>query len=252
MGEQRFVGKWWLPSDVNKVIGGVLTIDVEGNSELELNDALIDDADFVPMVHGIAQGRDMTLLDVMSIGTRTVSAQNTSVVEVSKPDVVLVGIHVETPDQEMFDLFDQIDVQISNLTTWVRDSWIKNTPEYLKTQETMTFVRDKITIELHDNVTVRVDAHEENVSLCHTVQHRGPQEKAWARSIHVTEEVTLRIAADKPRSWDGFSPTLKAFRDLVTLATQSRAVLGRRRLLINIDRPTPYVIDCYVQHKGTV
>ncbi|WP_415973798.1 HEPN domain-containing protein [Rhodococcus sp. 077-4] len=250
MKEQRFVGKWWVPSNENRQIGGVLTVDVDGHSELELVDELIDEDDPVAMVYGAAQGRDITLLDVMSKGTSRVFAQNVSAVERSQPGAVIVGFHLESPTQEVF---DHIDVQISNLTTWARDTSIEETTTFTEHEDGMTIVSDEIKITPPEAVFARLDAHEVDVAMRRVVRRSGTKERAWARSLDIQEEVTLRISANSPRSWDGFTPTLLAFRDLITLAVQSGSVIGARKLLIDIaDRPTPYVVDLYVNGGGEV
>src|SRR5690606_16209764 len=123
--EKRILGKWWLPSDKETVLGGVLTVDADGNSELELIDGLFEeDVDRVSMIHGIGDGRQITVLDSFYKGKRSVYAQDESTVEMYQPGAVLVGVHLESPEME---LFDQIDVQVTNLTTWVRKSFISET-----------------------------------------------------------------------------------------------------------------------------
>lgn len=250
MEEQRFVGKWWVPSDADRRVGGVLTVDADGRSELELVDELIYDEDSVPMVYGAAKGRDITLLDVMSKGTSRVFAQNSSAVEKSQPGAVLVGWHLDNPGQEMF---DHIDVQISNLTTWTRKTSIVEEFTLEEQGESMKLKSNHVTTTPLEATTARLNAHGVNVALRHVVLYSGAKEKAWARALDISEEVTLRVSADSPRSWDGFTPTLKAFRDLITLATQSGAVIGSRKLLIDVEgRPAPYGVDLYVNSGGEV
>lgn len=251
MEEKRILGKWWLPSDKETVLGGVLTVDADGNSELELIDGLFEeDVDRVSMIHGIGDGRQITVLDSFYKGKRSVYAQDESTVEMYQPGAVLVGVHLESPEME---LFDQIDVQVTNLTTWVRKSFISETGHVERDGEKVTSKSHEIKIAVGDSTTVRLDAHQVQLTLVHLVKHGGKKEAAWSRSINIDEEVTLRIVADSPRSWDGFDPTIKAVRDLITLASQCGAVVGRRRLLINIDhRPMPYTVDLYVPIDGPI
>lgn len=250
MEEQRFVGKWWVPSDADRKVGGVLTVDADGRAELELVDELLYDEDSVPMVYGAAKGRDITLLDVLSKGTSRVFAQNTSAVEKSQPGAVLVGWHLDSPGQE---LFDHIDVQISNLTTWTRESSIQQGFTLEEQDEGMTVKSNHVTSTPIEAPTARIDAHGVKIALRHVVVYSGAKEKAWARALDIREEVTLRVSADSPRSWDGFTATLKVFRDLITLATQSGAVIGSRKLLIDVKgRPAPYRVDLYVNSGGQV
>nr|WP_143545585.1 HEPN domain-containing protein [Rhodococcus sp. 06-1059B-a] len=251
MDELRFVGKWWVPSSPEKVVGGVLTVDEKGECELELIDGLFRDSDSnISMIYGVGQGRDITALNVMSVHRRRTYAQNTSMVEVSEPEAVLVGIHLKTPEQESF---DGISVQITNLTTWARQSRIKESPTYKKDGDNLKFVRDQVSIELGEDPRARLAAHEVDLTLVHVVERSGKKEAAWSRSVDISEQVTLRIEADSPRSWKGFDPTLKAFRDLMTLASQYGAVIGSRTLLINDDdRPSPYTVELYLPVDGAV
>lgn len=58
------VGKWWLPTAPEVRVGGVLEIDTNGRSRLELTDSLAADMG-AKVVHGAADGRHVTLLECL-------------------------------------------------------------------------------------------------------------------------------------------------------------------------------------------
>ena len=114
---RRCVGQWWLPSAPNKSVGGVLDIDSDTGLRLELTDQLLPgglDPILAPVIHGHADGREVTLLDCMPAeGGKTVIAQTSTTTQVSRPRVAMVGVHLADAADAVF---VGMEVSITGLT----------------------------------------------------------------------------------------------------------------------------------------
>ena len=64
VAKHRYVGQWWIPGTLGRRVGGVLQVVDPGPISLELTNEL-HAGESVPVIHGQANGRRITLLDVM-------------------------------------------------------------------------------------------------------------------------------------------------------------------------------------------
>jgi len=229
-------------------VGGVLEVDANGQSRLELTDSLVGE-DGALVVHGAADGRHVTLVECQPAnGGKTTMGQQHTVVEVFRPSVVLVGIHLESAEDEVF---DGIEVEMANLTAWTQQSGINPTHVYKVPEQgsdDYTFVRVVVEPSTLERVPARLDQSRETVTLGWTSSWKTSTE-ALERDFTVRERATATIRSDEKRTWRGFNETVSAVRDLVTLATQVGCTVGKKTLLIQRTeesaKPRDYHVGLY-------
>lgn len=229
------VGKWWLPTAPEVRVGGVLEIDTNGRSRLELTDSLAADMG-AKVVHGAADGRHVTLLECLPAngGKITIGEQHT-VVEVFRSRVVLVGVHLESEDEQAF---DGLQVELANLTAWTQRTGIDRRSVYEEAEDgsdKLNFRRVTVDPSELDSVSAQLEESGETVILGWTLNIPGTAVGAWERGFTVKERATVTVRSDEKRAWDGFNDTMSAVRDLVTLATQVGCRVGKKTLLMRDD-----------------
>ncbi|MGW5074068.1 ApeA N-terminal domain 1-containing protein [Rhodococcus sp. NPDC004095] len=242
MSEYRYVGKWWVPSNADHKVGGVLEIDESGKSRLELTDELIGAAD-VPVLHGAADGRHITLLDaIRTNGTKRVIGQHSTTVEVIQAETVLVGIALNDGEDVVF---DGIEVNISHLTMWANRTGMST--KLVPKEGGKGFTRTIAGFDVLDSLISRVESASAEISLDWILTMTGPRNEAWNRSYHVDERVRLKIVSDHPRSLGGFDDLVQAVQDLVTLGVQSGCAVTDRVLIIRRDGTRDYPVKIFFQ-----
>ncbi|MDF2584406.1 MAG: hypothetical protein K0R33_3049, partial [Mycobacterium sp.] len=109
MEARRYVGKWWLPGKAEQAVGGVLEIDPQSSRlRLELTDELVEDRGESPempdLIHGAAEGQHITLIEPgVANGGAITMAQAITITQVLRPQVALIGVHLDQVDQPVFD-----------------------------------------------------------------------------------------------------------------------------------------------------
>lgn len=244
---KRYVGMWWVPSAPDQAVGGILETDEYGASRLELT-AELHGGKFLPLVHGTADGRAITLLDCSpDNGGKITIAQFHSVTEVMRPQVALVGVHLETRDQPVF---KSIEYSVSNLTVWSRSTGLEKVDYYDKPVEgaddqNYKFKRSVVTVTPTSSITARLDDAGETFKLGWSLVMSGPKNDEWARKFHVEEAANLIVTSDENRTWDGFNDSVAGMRDLLTLAVQSPCAVSERTLRIEMEGERPYSVPVY-------
>ena len=216
-------------------VGGVLEIDTNGRSRLELTDSLTGNMG-AKVVHGAADGRHVTLLECLPAngGKITMGEQHT-VVEVFRPSVVLVGVHLESEDDQAF---DGLQVELANLTAWTQRTGIDRRSVYEAAKDgsgKLKFRRFTVDPSELDSVSAQLKESGETVTLGWTLNMPGAAVGAWERGFTVKERATVTVRSDEKRAWNGFNDTVSAVRDLVTLATQVGCRVGKKTLLVRDD-----------------
>lgn len=229
------VGKWWLPTAPEVRVGGVLEVDTNGRSRLELTDSLAADMG-AKVVHGAADGRHVTLLECVPAngGKITIGEQHT-VVEVFRSRVVLVGVHLESEEDRAF---DGLQVELANLTAWTQRTGINRRDIYAAAEDgpdKFTFRRTTVDPSLLAPVSAQLKESGETVTLGWSLKLPRTALGAWERGFTVKERATVIVRSDEKRAWDGFNDTVSAVRDLVTLATQVGCRVGKKTLLVRDD-----------------
>lgn len=137
MPEKIWRGYWWLPSSANDKIPGRLVVAEDGACQLELVGGLdmappdsTNLSDRVPVIHGEAEGKTVTLLDCFTVrrdgwGGRPIQYQDVHVHE------ALIGAHVA----EDAPVFQSAIVTFEHLTSWLA---IHDTVERTTEHDTQT------------------------------------------------------------------------------------------------------------------
>lgn len=242
MTEHRYVGKWWVPSEPDRKVGGVLEIDQFGKSELDLTDELIG-AQGTRILHGKADGRAVTLLETyITNGTKKTIAQHVTDVEVIRAGIVLVGIHIEDDQQKMF---SGIEASISHLSTWAQRTGIS---QFFKSAAGGKKISShSAEFEPLDSVIARIGSDGSEISLNWILTMVGPKNETWSRSLHVEESVRLKVTSDQPRSLSGFDELIQAVQDLVTLGVQSACAITDRVLSISVQEGRDYPVKLFFE-----
>lgn len=246
--ERRCVGQWWLPDKPEQKVGGVLEIDTSSGNRLELTDSLFPTDDRgtpVPLLLGTADGRHITLIDSMPAnGGKTVIAQAITTTQVVRPAVVVIGVHLETPNEP---IFDGMESAISGLTAWAARSGLD-----LEGLGGAGNERVRLTVSWTDPVEAELTEPPVKLGLHWTLSSSGPHIGPDHRRYRAEEAVKLRVEASEPRGWKGFLDEAVAIRDLLTVATQAPARITGRTLLIRQDGLVPfYPVDLYFKGSGT-
>jgi hypothetical protein len=243
MESRRLVGRWWLPAAADRKVGGILEVGDHRAPHLELTDSLLSESLMVaPIIHGAADGRQVTLLDCSQAnGGKMVIAQTMTSTQMLRASVALVGIHLDSSGDEVFDGFE---VSMSGLTAWAGTTGFDRT--FTFSQETNE--RSKFLVNYVDPVRVKIPESTEHLELRWNIVTNGPQTSEMQRTYRADETVMLAIQSQRPKAWNGYLKRVREVRDLITISMQRPAHVGSRTLLINQEEPLPpYRIDTYFQ-----
>lgn len=214
---------------------------------LELTDQLLPEgraAEPTMLIHGAAAGRHITLIESMPAnGGRTTIAQVISTTQVVRPRVALIGVHLDDPNQPVF---DGMFASLTGLTAWADrtglafEQWIGNVQNN---------DRWRLTVRWTDPLEADLDDPPEKLELHWNLSSKGPRATQSERVYQTTERVVLKVEAKSSRRWNGFLGRSRAVQDLLTVATQSPSRPMEYKLLINTDSPipTPYEVDLFFQ-----
>ncbi|MDW5614230.1 MULTISPECIES: HEPN domain-containing protein [Mycolicibacterium] len=249
---KRYVGKWWLPETPAQAVGGVLEVDFQSSRlRLELTDELQVEAgradEPIPLIHGAANGRHVTLIEcTQANGGQITIAQVMTTTEVFRPRIALVGVHLDQPDDAIFDGFQ---TSLTGLTAWADRSGL-DFEQWVGNGETSE--RWRMTVNWTDAVRTELDEPPETMELFWSISSNGPKTTRSETRYRTTERVVLRLGAESPLPWNGFLDRSRAVQDLVTIATQTPSRVMECKLLINTDRPIPkpYEVDLFYDGIG--
>ena len=250
------VGQWWLPGDPENSVGGTLYIDSSGESSLELAGVLYrpgertisegvvritEQSDPQKVVFGAADGKFVTLIDVIATGSsENWGPQAFTSHQILKPAAVVVGIHLNSPEEA---LFNGIDVEIDNLTAWSGITGIRTRYEV-----------DRFRVSGYDiGIPEEISANVADLTLklkwkCSSTRH--VRSKIGGNEIWAQESVFLRIEGSGEVPWNYFHPTLKSFQDLLTLATRYPCSIRQKRLIRKDSSGNIKNFDLF--HRGSV
>ncbi len=238
VAEHRYVGQWWLPGAVDRRVGGVLQVDDPGKIHLELTDEL-HAGKLVPVIHGEANGRRITLFDVMPAngGSMHVGGLANTITEHASAAVCLVGEHLESASEKCF---CAMKVGVSHLTAWTRRSGVHWTRTYYSHPKGGGLIGPLKQIDYEftclKSVGCEYDA-DLDIEFTWALTESPEKNYPWARKLGFEESVDLLVSSGSARSWDGFDGPVAAVRDLLTLATQSPCQLVKRQLYLEMPNP---------------
>lgn len=223
-------GRWWLPENPDEVHSGFLTYDPNGSLELVLVggfdatirrqsgpyswDVLAGFKDF-PVVHGIANGRPMTLLDVYPTSTTSygfgfVKGPDEQTLQAQ---LALVGAHVASLED---DRFERADVAIEDLYLWSHSSAMRATVSVDKDKETPT---GAATIELSRPEDTAARLPDATITLTHHLVLPTFDAMRGGSRGRVEHQPVLKIMPDQPASTSSLLGYVDAFQDLLAVAT---------------------------------
>ncbi|MGV9711933.1 ApeA N-terminal domain 1-containing protein [Gordonia sp. NPDC003424] len=243
--DRRFVGSWWRAGSREHAVGGVLEIDEAGRCRLELVDSLLEHHETQVLLHGKAFGKSITVINASpSNGGKTVIGQEHTETQVLRSDAVLVGIHLESADDAVF---DAMWVSIANLTTWADRSAFEAIDTYDK--DLWKFRRAEFKYEPIDDIAVALTDRKEEIIFRWCMRGNTIQNYVPFREYRVREAVRLEVRAGEPRSWMGYWRTACDIQDLLTIATQAPCLASSLELKIVRDEGPAHKVDVHF-HSG--
>ena len=133
----EWTGRWWLPDDPETVIAGVLRYQPDNGPVLSLVGGFSEQSLVEieggwqsveienlrwPVLHGIASGRRVTLLDCLPVASKSYGflglAQSPDEQQV-KVTTALVGVHLDRADEHVF---TSCEIALEDLTAWAAES----------------------------------------------------------------------------------------------------------------------------------
>lgn len=243
--DKRFVGSWWRAGDREHQVGGILEIDDVGRCRLELVGSLLDNHETQVLIHGKASGRSITVLNASpSNGGQTVIGQEHTETQVLRADAVLVGIHMDSEDDAVF---DSMWVSIANLTTWAGRSAFEKIDTYEKNP--LKFKRAEFKFEPIEDIAMEISERSEVVHFRWCMRGNSIQNHGSYREYRAIEAVKVEVRADEPRNWMGYWRTVSDLQDLLTIATQGPCLASSLELKIEQDKGPAHTIDLHF-HSG--
>lgn len=218
-------GQWWLPTDPDNEVAGVLTYDPRTGLSLELiggfEDRIVDHShpNYVtvregslnwPLLHGLSEGKDITLLDC--VPTHTMSRLFGGPEEQTVSALTaLVGVHLEEPDQAVF---TECRVSVEDLTPWAAASGFELT--FGVEDERPTRARS-ISAEPAEEPVVVVDGTTITLAREYTLPFVERTRGGVVGRMRDAE--FLKFQPDHPWSLSVAREYAKALQDLLSLAT---------------------------------
>lgn len=221
MGTRTWHGVWWLPEDPDRRVPGVLNVEDDGSTSLELiggfdlnnrvplldGDGYILEGRTAPIVLGEAESVAITLVDCFTSFARGGDGEGRPEFHRVYVNRALIGVRLASPDDEAF---RSARLQIEHLTTWLAADAVERETDYnddiararLKSTPTETAVVDEWTYEIR--------AH-----------NSGFQLDERRDSVIVRGDVTAYLWATppSPASLREYDRVAGEFTDLLTLAT---------------------------------
>lgn len=224
-------GQWWVPGG-DDYYPGVLQYTPHGGARLELGGVLPDESTVktpngVPLMtpgdghykvlHGVTDGRPVTLLDCLSLRTQgrfaLVGGHSSGSQDLSAT-MVLLGIHLEAATSEFV---EKAHVRLDGLTGWAGRRAIE-----VATRR-KPGVGNTISSQCaEDQVAVLGDTEYRLVSFLH---ESGPRHANNGTTASVRHEVELSLSVRTTISMDALRYRMKQVADLVALARRASPAL---------------------------
>lgn len=202
MKETELLGQWWHPRTPDRRAGGVLAFDDEDVATLSAIGGVFRDGHAVgippelptepsgraPILHGIADGRPVTLIDCIS---RRAILKGRSFTQYIRPGAVLIGLHLDSLDEK---ITSGLVVEIDNLTEW--SDMRAMAPIFTENQDHAGF-----RFSLADSQSVTVGGTTVTLKLCRSGAFL-PAVLSDGRRLDVREWVTAVFEFDTQRTWE--------------------------------------------------
>lgn len=243
----EWTGHWWLPEDPERAVPGVLRYEPGEGLRLALiggfenritrpiegGVAVIEGSRSWPLVLGVADNKEVTLLDCHPTHSQTYGfgldgphKQTVSAL------TALVGIHLEESEQAVF---TECRVSVENLGRWAASSVFTGT---MGLKDGRTDGTGTISVEPVDEPTVVVNGTTITLAHEHTLPHFDDRRGETVGQMRDT--VFVRFQPEAPYSLSEAREQAKAVQDLVSLATHRAAgMLWLRLRMPPEDRDYP-------------
>lgn len=230
----EWTGHWWLPHDSENPHPGVLHYDPEDGLSLALIGgfeerimrqdgpnawAVMEGSRTWEMIFGLADNREITLLDCMPTSSKSYGmGMGPPAKQSIRAQTALVGVHLASEGEEVF---TGCRVSLEGLTAWSADS-VFCMKMGLKDDDKLD---GRGTIEAapvdghsarYGTTTLRVEHHH---TLPYFEHRRG---NTLGR---MTDSAVLYVEPDEPTSLDHLRKTAHALQDLISLATHRAAAV---------------------------
>lgn len=262
----EWTGHWWLPEDPENPAPGVLRYEPDEGLQLSLiggfedrvfrpiegGVAVTDERCNWPLLLGIADNKEVTLLDCVAVSSKSYrmgldGPHRQTVAALT----ALIGVHLKSADQEAF---TKCEVSVENLNLWSDSSVFSMT---LGTKDEKLNGEGSIRVKPTAEPSVAVSGTTISLAHVHTLPHfdhmRGQTRARMRDTVHVKFEPTKACSLGGAREFAG------AIQDLLSLATHTAcAILWLRLRMPPEDRtyyPEGYPIrdrEVKVYFQGTV
>lgn len=257
-------GNWWPPEKVDDAVAGVLTyepskgltLDLIGGFDHRIREEVrpgvhsIGELRTWPVLHGVAENKEITLLDCVPIHTKHRNFGSPEEQTISAR-TALVGVHLEGRDQHMF---TSCHISLEDLMQWSSSSVFGGTVGF--ENENLT---GEGTISVEPVETPSVVVEDTTITLAH--EHTLPFFESTRGSTvgRMRDTAFLRIQPGRPWPLSAALEYAKAFQDLLSLATHRACGVLWLQLWLppeERDYPEGYPIhdrkvDVYSQHTVT-
>ena len=228
----EWAGVWWLPDAPSENVPGVLRYDPEDGLSLSLigtfEDRIMttgssgwtvvhDGTRTWKVVHGVAELREITLLDCVPRTTR-----RTMGARVASPDkqtvtamVAVIGAHVSGDADPAF---AGAEVSVEDLSLWAASSVFEG---FLGAPDGKIDGTGRISVRPVEAQSVVVDGTEYRLQHTHTLPHFDQRKGCTVGRM--SDTVSLRIAPAEPFSLTGAQRAASLVQDLISLATHRAA-----------------------------
>lgn len=235
----EWAGFWWLPEADTERVPGVLRYNQKDGLSLSLiggfderimsitkDGTVAVHGDFRrwPVVHGMAERREFTLLDcfprrtVRTFGARVASPEQQTV----EAGSAIVGQHLASDDQKAF---SSVEVSLEDLGYWA------NTSPFCAFQGgEESVLAGKVGIASAGVEPQNADVDDGRVHLVHGVSEPYFADRRGETIARMRDTSYLRIVPDKPFSLQDTWTSVKIMQDLISLATHRAAGLIWLRL----------------------
>ena len=228
----EWAGVWWLPDAPSEKVPGVLRYDPEDGLSLSLigtfEDRIMttgssgwtvvhDGTRTWKVVHGVAELREITLLDCVPRTTR-----RTMGARVASPDkqtvtamVAVIGAHVSGDADPAF---AGAEVSVEDLSLWAASSVFEG---FLGARDGRIDGTGRISVRPVEAQSVVVDGTEYRLQHTHTLPHFDQRKGCTVGRM--SDIVSIRIAPAEPFSLNGAQRAASLVQDLISLATHRAA-----------------------------
>ncbi|MDO1486539.1 Uncharacterised protein [Rhodococcus rhodochrous] len=252
MKETELLGQWWHPRTPDLRVGGMLELDDNGFASLTAiggvfrdehtigapRELTVEPSGRAMVLHGIAGGRPVTLIDCLSMRA---SATGGSFTQTVRPGAVLIGIHLDSVDQKVV---RGLVVEIDNLTEW--SAMRTFTPTFAEGQELTGFE-----FSFPDPQSVKVAGTTVTLKPCRSGSW-WPESLSDGRRLCEREWVSAVFEFDTNQAWEAGVDAPSALRDLVTFATRTPCAIRSRTLLVASQDGETQRVDLKVRTKPQI